>query len=44
LAYHGSIEIELSSCRHNGQRSPAAAHDHIGGRLVQRLLDGLFEC
>jgi len=28
----------------NGQRSPAAALDYTGGRLVQRLLDGLFEC
>ena len=25
--------------RSNGQRSPAAAHDRIGGRLVQRVLD-----
>ena len=28
----------------NGQRSPAAAQNRISGRLVQRLLDGLFEC
>jgi hypothetical protein len=34
------VEFQSVSCPPNGQRSPAAAHDHVRGRLVQRVLAG----